>query len=141
MVAVFAARADGQVVHVEAAPSVIIVLAAWMLDPAACADMVIGTPCAELAALVEAAPSPHPARFQAKLLVRSPNRQGGANEHFAEVGFDHGASTGRGSASALHHVRFDPVAGHKRVGARESDRVSGEPLAASGWRYDRGTRR
>ena len=43
-------RADGQVVHVEAAPGVIIVLAAWMLDRAACADMVIGAPRAEVAA-------------------------------------------------------------------------------------------
>jgi hypothetical protein len=30
-------RASGEVVHVEAAPGVVIVVAAWMLDPAACA--------------------------------------------------------------------------------------------------------
>jgi hypothetical protein len=30
-------RAGGEVVHVEAAAGVVIVVAAWMLDPAACA--------------------------------------------------------------------------------------------------------
>jgi hypothetical protein len=46
-------RSRGQVVHVEAAPGVIIVLAAWMLDPAACAGMEIGAPRAAVAALIE----------------------------------------------------------------------------------------
>jgi hypothetical protein len=46
-------RASGRVVHVETAPGVIIVLAAWMLDPAACAGMEIGAPHAEAAALID----------------------------------------------------------------------------------------
>jgi hypothetical protein len=37
-------RAGGEVVHVEAAPGVVIVVAAWMLDPAACAGMALGAP-------------------------------------------------------------------------------------------------
>jgi hypothetical protein len=44
-------RAGGRVVHVEATPGVIIVLAAWMLDPAACAGMKIGVPRADVGAL------------------------------------------------------------------------------------------
>ena len=134
-------RADGRVVHVEAAPGVIIVLAAWMLDRAACADMVIGAPRAELAALVELHHLLIERGFRRSSLCDPRIVKEEQNEHFAEVGFDHGSSAGRGSASALHHVRFDPVAGHERVGAHESDRVSGEPLDASGWRYDRGARR
>ena len=37
-------RAGGEVVHVEVAPGVVIVVAAWMLDPAACAGMALGAP-------------------------------------------------------------------------------------------------
>ena len=36
--------AGGEVVHVEAAPGVVIVVAAWMLDRAACAGMTLGVP-------------------------------------------------------------------------------------------------
>jgi hypothetical protein len=44
-------RTGGRVVHVEAAPGVIIVLAAWMLDPAAYAGMELGAPHADIATL------------------------------------------------------------------------------------------
>ena len=89
----------------------IIVLAAWMLDRAACADMVIGAPCAELAALVELHDLLIERGFRRSSLCDPRIVKEEQNEHIAEVGFDHGASAGRGSASALHHVRFDPVAG------------------------------
>src|SRR5260370_23090558 len=46
-------RAGGDVVHVEVAPGVVIVVAAWMLDPAACAGMGLGAPRVTLAALAE----------------------------------------------------------------------------------------
>src|SRR3954469_8011071 len=46
-------RAGGEVVHVEVAPGVVIAVAAWMLDPAACAGMDLGTPRVTLSALVE----------------------------------------------------------------------------------------
>ena len=45
--------AGGDVVHVEVTPGVVIVVAAWMLDPAACAGMSLGAPRVNLAALVE----------------------------------------------------------------------------------------
>ena len=44
-------RADGAVASVEIQPGVIVKIAAWMLDPAACAGMEIGAPRASLAAL------------------------------------------------------------------------------------------
>jgi hypothetical protein len=34
----------GQVVHIEVAPGVVTVVAAWMLDPVACAGMELGPP-------------------------------------------------------------------------------------------------
>src|SRR6266478_2967135 len=46
-------RAGGDVVHVEVAPGVVIVVTAWMLDPAACAGMALGAPRVTLAALAE----------------------------------------------------------------------------------------
>src|SRR5258707_8871273 len=46
-------RAGGDIVHVEVAPGVVIVVAAWMLDPAACAGMGLGAPRVKLAALAE----------------------------------------------------------------------------------------
>ena len=44
-------RAGGRVAHVEAAPGVVVVLAAWMLDPAACTGMKLGAPHLDVAAL------------------------------------------------------------------------------------------
>jgi hypothetical protein len=46
-------RAGGDLVHVEVAPGVVIVVTAWMLDPAACAGMALGAPSVTLAALAE----------------------------------------------------------------------------------------
>src|SRR5260370_15410723 len=46
-------RAGGDVVHVEVAPGIVIVVAAWMLDAAACAGMALGAPRVTLAALAE----------------------------------------------------------------------------------------
>ena len=46
-------RAGGEVVHVEVAAGVVIVVAAWMLDPAACAGMTFGTPRVSVSALAE----------------------------------------------------------------------------------------
>ena len=37
-------RAGGEFVYVEVAPGVVVVVAAWMLDPAACAGMTFGAP-------------------------------------------------------------------------------------------------
>src|SRR5712672_321059 len=39
--------------HVEVAPGVVIVVAAWMLDPAACAGMELGAPRVAVSALAE----------------------------------------------------------------------------------------
>ena len=46
-------RADRDVVHVEALPGVVTVVAAWMLDPVACTGMEIGIPRCALSALID----------------------------------------------------------------------------------------
>jgi cytosine/adenosine deaminase-related metal-dependent hydrolase len=46
-------RVGGDVVHVEVSPGVVVVVAAWMLDPAACAGMGFGAPRVAIPGLVE----------------------------------------------------------------------------------------
>ena len=46
-------RSGREVVVVEAAPGVAIVLAAWMLDPTICATMSLGTPTIDVAGLAD----------------------------------------------------------------------------------------
>src|ERR1700746_2489362 len=46
-------RSGREVVVVEAAPGVAIVLAAWMLDPVICAAMSLGTPTIDVAGLAD----------------------------------------------------------------------------------------
>jgi hypothetical protein len=46
-------RSRRKVVVVEAAPGVAIVLAAWMLDPAICATMSLGTPTVDVVGLAD----------------------------------------------------------------------------------------
>ena len=46
-------RAGGNVVHVEVAPGMVTVVAAWMLDAAACADLEIGVPRVAVPALAD----------------------------------------------------------------------------------------
>lgn len=44
-------RATGEVVHVEVEPGVVVVVAGWMLDAAACANLTLGAPLVSLDAL------------------------------------------------------------------------------------------
>jgi hypothetical protein len=46
-------RAEGDVVHVEVAPGIVIIVAAWMLDPAACVGMEVGLPRVAVSALAD----------------------------------------------------------------------------------------
>jgi hypothetical protein len=46
-------RVTGPVAYLETAPGIVIVAAAWILDPAACAGMAFGAPRVAQAALVE----------------------------------------------------------------------------------------
>src|SRR4051794_21624877 len=46
-------RLAGRFVHVEVAPGVVTVMAAWMLDPVACAGMELGPPRVSVSALAD----------------------------------------------------------------------------------------
>lgn len=51
-------RADGEFVHVEMRPDVVLRIPAWMLDPVACAGMTLGVPRVGIMALTMAGCSP-----------------------------------------------------------------------------------
>jgi len=71
-------RAGGEVVHVEVAPGVVIVVSAWMLDPAACAGMALGASCVSISALVELHHLLMEHGFRRDLPGRFDHRSGGA---------------------------------------------------------------
>jgi hypothetical protein len=98
-------RASGEVVHVEAAPGVVTVVAAWMLDPVACAEMEIGAPRVALAALAEL----H------HLLIA----QRGA---------------GTGSAPAEHGARFREAPRHEPARTQRGSRAAGPAVDGGGGR-------
>ena len=94
-------RAGGEVVHVEMAPGVVLVLAAWMLDAAACAGMSLGAPRVTLAALAELDQLLTERGFRRSSRDDSTIVQEEQHEQLARAG---GAI--RGPAPAQHPVRF-----------------------------------
>ena len=70
-------RAGADVVVVEGEPGAAIVVAAWMLDPAACAGMEIGAPHVSVEALVGSSSATEGTRTQRKLPRRRGRRPGG----------------------------------------------------------------
>ena len=91
----------GAVVHVEAAPGVVIVVAAWMLDPAACAGMALGAPRVAVAALDEL----HHLLIERGFRRSSRDDPTIVQEEQDEKPADTGAAI-RGPAPAQHVARF-----------------------------------
>jgi hypothetical protein len=133
----FEQRVAGRFVHVEAAPGVIIVLAAWMLDPVACAGMEIGAPRAAVTALSDLRQLLIERGFRGSSRGDPRFVKEEQNEQFVKVD-SVSADAAHGSAPAQHCVRFHPASGNEPVGARESDCMLGQPLDASGGRRDGG---
>lgn len=130
-------RASGHVVHVETAPGVIIVLAAWMLDPAACAGMEIGAPHAEVTALIDLHRLLVERGFRRSSLGDLRIAKEEQNEQAVKVGSNNVAAS-HCPTPIQHRVRFYPAARHEHLGSRESGCVLGQPLDASGGRRDAG---
>jgi hypothetical protein len=102
-------RFMGRFVHVEVAPGVITIVAAWMLDPVACAGMEIGAPRARVTALIDLHQLLIERGFRGSSLGDSRIVQEEQNEEFAKIG---SANTGGAHtlAPAQHCVRFHPEA-------------------------------
>jgi hypothetical protein len=127
-------RASGEVVHVEAVPGVVTVVAAWMLDPVACAGMEIGAPRVTRAALVD---------LHHLLIAQGFRRSCAGDANVAEEDRDETAETGAaaGSAPAEHVARFREAPRHDPARAQRGTRAPGPPVAGGCGRRGGGERR
>jgi hypothetical protein len=134
-------RANGRVVHLEAATGVIVVLADWMLDPAACAGMErLGAPRVDLATL----------RNLTRLLAERGFGQHSSrdpriarevqNAQVTQVGSRNSDGGANDRSPTQHQVRFRPVGNDESARARESGSSPGKSPGASGGRRDKGER-
>jgi len=125
-------RAAGPVVYLETAPGVVIVAAAWILDPAACAGMAFGAPRVVVPALIEL----H------QLLIEHGFRRSSRDDSTVvqEEQHEEPARTGAavyGPAPAQHPVRFGKASGDDPLGAPDRAREAGQPLVGGGRRRSR----
>jgi hypothetical protein len=107
-------RYKGRVVHVEASPGIVIMIAAWMLDPVACAGMEAGEPRVSVSALRDL----HRLLFERSLrgnsLDSSDPVQENRHEHFTK-----GSST-RSAGATAETSPDEPGIRHSRASAAES---------------------
>src|SRR5882757_3166442 len=115
-------RAGGDVVHVEVAPGIVIVVAAWMLDPAACAGMALGAPRVTLAALAELHQLLTERGFRRSSRDDPTIVQEEQHEEFAGA---EGAI--RGPTPTEHPVRFDTASRDDPLGAPSRARPASQP--------------
>jgi hypothetical protein len=118
-------RAGGEVVHVEVAPGVVVVVAAWMLDPATCGGMELGAPRVTLSALAEL----H------QLLIEYGFRRSSSDgptivqeeRHENPAAIDASISS---PAPARHPIRIGKAARDDRGGAPDFAHQAGQPVVA-----------
>jgi hypothetical protein len=133
-------RLGGQCVHVEASPGVVVAIAAWMLDPIACAGMVIGTPRVAVSALADLHQLLIGRGFRGSSVVDSRIVKEEQNEQFAKVGSAN-ASAEQDPSSTQPRVQFHPVSIDEPDGADEGDRQLGDHSDASGGSRNGGAHR
>jgi len=133
-------RANGEVVHVEVEPGIVIVVAAWMLSATVCARMELGAPRVSLDALDEL----HLLLSQ-QGLRRSCAGVCHTREERHEPGFqtaptldDIGTATTTVSTSAEHDVRVPRPPGHDPERTIERHRAAGDHAAAGSRRSSEG---
>jgi len=119
---------------------VVVALAAWMLDPVACAGMRMGAPRVGVSALIDLHQLLIERGFRGSSLVDSRFVKEEQNEQFAKVGSTN-ADAALVPTPTQHPVQLHPPSGIEPVGAGESDRMLGHPLDASGGRRDGGAQR
>ena len=131
-------RATGRVVYVEAAPGVVTLVAAWMLDPVICAGMQIGAPRVSVAALVDVHQLLVERGLRASSAGDSHIVQEKPSDQTATIGVNDAAVAADSTAAAQHSLRYPPASGDEFVRTRESPRPPGAPLDAGRRRCDGG---
>jgi hypothetical protein len=127
-------RAAGPVVHVEAMPGVVTAIAAWMLDPVACAGMAtIGAPRVTVSALLEL----H------HLLIERGFRRSSRDDHTIVQGEQY-AETARagpivhGPAPTQHDARFGEAARYEPLRTQHRAYSTGQSVVGGGRRRSGG---
>jgi hypothetical protein len=110
-----------------------IVVAAWMLDPVACAGMGFGAPRVAVSALVEL----HHLLIEGGFRRRSRDDPTIVQEEQDEKPADTGAAT-RSPTPAHHSVRRLKASGDEPLGPQHSARPAGQPPAGGCRRRGRG---
>jgi hypothetical protein len=116
-------RLAGRYVYLEAAPGVVTVVAAWMLDPVTCAAMAIGAPRVAVSALIDLHHLLIERGFRQSSLDDPNIVQEEQDEEPADV--DTAVS---GPAPAQHAVRFQKASGDEPLGAQDGARRARGPL-------------
>jgi len=134
-------RATGELVHVEVAHGVVLVVAGWMLDPAKCATMVLGPPRASVEALCEL----H------RLLVEHGHRRSSVSvqrttdeaaheDHSPSTAPRTEAAAGCAALAVVHEVRDDIAPGDHRTATGSGHEGTGRRAAAGRGRSRQGGR-
>jgi hypothetical protein len=109
-------RAGGPIVHVEVAPGVVTIVAAWMLDPAACVGMEIGVPRVALSALIDL----HRLLRNCGFARSSRDDSTTIPEEQHEEPVDIDLTAVRNATPAEHDTRFHAASTDERLGTRNS---------------------
>ncbi len=129
-------RASGEFVHVEVAPGVVMVVAAWILDPAACAVMTFGTPRLCVSALAD---------LHHLLIERGFRRNSSGDSTIVQEEHDETPAVTdaaiRRPATAQHSARFRKTPGDQLVGPPDGARPAGPTAVGGGRRGGGGARR
>jgi hypothetical protein len=129
-------RESGPVAYLETAPGVVIVAAAWILDPAACAAMALGAPRVTVSALNELHLLLIERGFRRSSLDDPTIVQEEQDEKSAETD-----AAIRGAASVQHGVRFQNASRDEPLGAQHDARPAGQPPVGGRRRCGGGARR
>src|SRR4030088_576125 len=116
-------RLAGRYVYLEAAPGVVTVVAAWMLDPVACTAMSIGAPRVAVSALIDL----HHLLIERGFRRSSRDDPNIVQEEQDEEPADVDTAVS-GPAPAQHAVRFQKASGDELVGAQDGARRARGPL-------------
>ena len=133
-------RRGSRCVHVESSPGVVLAIAAWMLDPIACAGMAIGAPRVTVSALIELHRLLVERGFRGSSVVDSRIVKEKQNATQFAKAASTATSAEAGSSSTQPRAKFHPSSGDESAGASEGNRQLGDHLDPSVRRLDRGAR-
>ena len=119
-------RSTGRVVHIEVSAGVVTVIAAWMLDPVACASMELGEPRVTVAALRDL----HQLLIERGLRRKSPNDSNIVREKRNEYSVKDSSCNTVHAAPDDHDVRRSGAVRDERGTAHAGPRTSNQPANA-----------